>query len=355
MARATWNSGKSYFYFFMDANVAGDGKTVNWALYIHYSRMSVKGGSWSTNVNGAGYSGGLPAISSGSGSHETCVASGSTYVEHTGAVTIGFSFSCGFSWNIGGTRYNGASASGSLGLPSVAVAPTAPTSVSVSGGTNGYLSTKNPVCNVSWSGASRGTYTITTYNIDTTKNNFASIKTPYSANANNATSGSANNISFASLGLNGGEILKLRVAMMTTEGSWKLRNWSGSFKAYKPPSEPVLTSPNEVEIDTSFALTWTASTAGSLGLAGYDFQVRGYDGTSWSSWYSIYTSRNTTSYTAGTPKNLQINGVNYYETYGKNVKFQYRVRAYDGTVGYSDWVESNQISILIHQPTQPRK
>lgn len=246
------------------------------------------------------------------------------------------------------------SASGSIWLDQLAVPPTPPNSVTVTGGTNGYLDINNPVCNVSWSGATRGTYTITTYNIDTTKNNFASIATPYSANANNNTSGSANNVSFASLGLSGGETVRLRVAMMTTRGDWMLTNWGGSFRIVSHPTPPKITAPANVEIDTNFSVTWSGARAGTLGIAGYDLEIRGYNGSTWSNWYRVFTCKNQTSYSAGTPKNLKVNGVNYYSTYGENVRFQFRIKSSDGQITSSDWATSGEVRITINKPSIPR-
>ena len=293
---------QSYFYVTLTANViennsAGGYSVVSWSLDMHHGRMAINNPStWNVYIDGQHTAITLYGWNSPSGSYDKNIGSGTTTIWHTDAKTIGFSFDSAVNWNISGSNLGGVRASGTLDLPQLAVAPTPPNSVSVSGGNNGWLSKDSPLCNVSWSGATRGTYTITTYNIDVTKNGWGSITTPVSQNANNATSGSANNVSFASLGLSGGETVHLRVAMMTTRGDWMLSYWGGSFKIYSNPTAPTtFSTPSSQEIDTSFNISWSGAKAGSNGIAGYDLQVRGYNGSSWSDWYNVLVCKNQSS------------------------------------------------------------
>lgn len=245
-------------------------------------------------------------------------------------------------------------------LPHIDVArpATPPSSVTAtaSDGNGTWLDAANPNINVSWSGASAGTYTISRYSIDASKNSWSS-----STNVDNvytsSTSGSKNNVSLSSLGLSGGEKVKIRVGLMTSDNQWWGHGyWASEFKVYSRPTAPTtFNTPTSAEIDTSVTISWSGASAGSNGIAGYDLQVRGYNGSSWSSWYTVLSARNVTSYTVGTPKNLTINGVNYYSTYGERAKFQYRVRTSDGIISTSDWVTGNATSILINTPSVPRK
>lgn len=357
MAQAFWYSDYSYFYFYMNADVAGDGKTVNWSLYVHYSRLTIgSGNTWSVNVGGNQYSGEIPVIwVDYSGSHETLIASGSTYFEHTAAMEVGFSFYCWFNggWHITNKWYYEASGSSSVWLPQLAVDPTPPNSVSVSGGSSGWLNKDSPLFNVSWSGASAGTATIYGYSIDVSKDNWGnSTNVGYVETGN--TYGSANNVSASAVGLNGGETIRIRVGINSSYG-WKGHGyWGGTFKVYSRPSAPsTFNVPANQEIDTSFNITWSGASAGSNGIAGYDLEIRAYNGSSWTDWVRLWNCVNKTSYPSGSPKSLSVNGVSY-ANYGESVKFQYRIRTSDGIIATSDWV-TKTMNILINKPTVPRK
>jgi hypothetical protein len=249
------------------------------------------------------------------------------------------------------------SASCTLDLPQLAVSPTLPNSVSVSGGSSGWLPLSNPVCNVSWSGASSGTYYIDMYSIDATRDNWASAPNAGGTiSVANATSGSKSNVNLSSIsGLRGGDTVRIRVGMRTSDGNWWGHTyWGGSFKIYTSPSAPTTFNvKSSQEIDTSFNISWSGASAGSNGIAGYDLEIRAYNGSSWTDWVRLYNCKNTTSYSSGTPKSLSVNGVSY-STYGENVQFQYRVRTSDGQIATSDWV-TKTMKILINSPTAPRK
>ena len=348
---------QSYFYMILNVWV-GDTDSysyhrLDWSLTIHHSRLSVGGGSATVWINGQQKDLSFGSRNTGKGSYDWVVGSGSEYIYHTNAVDVGFSFTMNSRWNIGGKSTYGMSASNSIHLGGFAVSPTLPNSVSVSGGDGEWLPLSNPVCNVSWSGASAGTYTITQYNIDVTKNDWASITTPASLSTSN-TYGSLNNVSASSLGLSGGETVRVRVAMMTSRGDWLLSYWGGSFRTYSNPTSPTTFNvPSSQEIDTAFNITWSGASAGSNGIAGYDLEIRAYNGSSWTDWVRLWNCVNKTSYSSGSPKSLSVNGVSYANN-GENVQFQYRLRTSDGIIATSDWVVKT-MKIFINSPTDPRK
>lgn len=348
----------SYFYATLTADViennsSGGYSRVSWSLVLHTSRLNVRSSTWNVYIDGQYTACTLGSQSLPSGSHDLWIGDGVATIWHTNAKTITCSFDSDVNWNISGRKLGGMGASCTLDLPQLAVAPTPPNSVSVSGGSNGWLSVDNPTFNVSWSGASAGTYTITQYNIDVTKNNWGSITTP-ATKATSGTSGSINNVSAASLSLSGGETVKVRVAMMTTRGDWLLSYWGGSFKMYSNPTAPTTFNvPSSQEIDTAFNISWSGAKAGSNGIAGYDLEIRAYNGSSWTDWVRLLNCKNQTSYSSKSPKSLNINGVSY-ATYGENVQFQYRIRTSDGTIATSSWA-TKTMTIKINAPTSPRK
>ena len=349
----------NYFYITMYADIVETGSNyhkVHWKLVMHHSRLNVSSFSFNWYVNDNSGVINYGAINAGRGGQDRTLGEGTVTVWHTDAVNIGFGFSSGIRWKdytSGGYLAYDPSANGSITLPQLAVAPTPPNSVSVSGGSSGWLSINNPTFNVSWSGASAGTYTITQYNIDVTKNDWASITTPASLSTSN-TYGSLNNVSASSLGLSGGETVRVRVAMMTSRGDWLLSYWGGSFRTYSNPTSPTTFNvPSSQEIDTAFNITWSGASAGSNGIAGYDLEIRAYNGSSWTDWVRLWNCVNKTSYSSGSPKSLSVNGVSYANN-GENVQFQYRLRTSDGTIATSDWVVKT-MKIFINSPTDPRK
>ena len=279
----------------------------------------------------------------------TLIASGSVDVSSANNRWIGVSAGIGF-YNHSGITHSG---SGGITCPTIvppAVNPTPPNSVVASGGTGGnnwWLDKDNPIFSVSWSGATNGTYTITNHNVDISKDNWASLVTPYANSVSGATSGNANNISASGLGLSGGETVRVRVAINSTQGSWMWTNWGGSFTIYSRPSAPTTFNvPSQQEIDTSFNINWSGARAGSHGIAKYQVERRVYNGSSWGGW-TLVVDKNTSSYTAGTPKS--ITGSN-----SDACQIQFRVRTFDGHYGYSDWV-TKTVQVKINTPSIPRK
>lgn len=284
---------------------------------------------------------------SGSGSYDRTIGSGETIVYHTAAKNITCSFSGEIHWTISGVFIREMSASCTLSLPQLTVNPTLPNSISVSGGQGGYISKDNPIFNVSWSGAKAGTFTISRYSIDVSKNNWSS-----SYNADNvytsAGSGSKNNVNFSGIGLSGGETIRVRVGMMTTNGTWWGHTyWSGTFKVYSLPSAPsTFNVPATQEIDTAFNVSWSGATAGSEGISKYQLQRRVYNGSSWGDWTTVL-DKNATSYSSPSPRSITGSTSESYQ-------IQFRIRIFDGKYGYSSW-STKTLKIKINSPTAPRK
>lgn len=340
-------------------NSAGGYSVVGYNVIFHCNRISFGMAiTTSVNVDGQGNSAVRQGMSYGSGGHDTIMISGSTVIYHTSAKTIGFSFNINFQNGIyysGIGRVYDIGASGSLDLPQLSVNPTLPNSVNVSGNSGTWVNKDDPRISASWSGASTGTYTISQYSVDV-----ARYGTSNWANNNivqtSSTSGSISNQPLTSLGtLSGGDRIQVRIGMQTTNGTWWGHSyWGGVLNVYSSPTAPTtFTAPTSVEIDSGFSITWSGAKAGSNGLAGYDLQVRSYNGSSWTSWINVFLCRNVISYSVSKIKDLTVNNVNYSKN-GEGVKFQYRVRASDNKVATSAWKESPQIGIKINNPSAPR-
>lgn len=255
-------------------------------------------------------------------------------------------------------NYSGnCSASGSWTLPTLAVNPTIPNWINVSGSAGGnWVNKDDPRINVSWGGATSGTYTIDRYSVDVARYGTNSYINVGNVNTSSG-SGSVSNEGITEMGaLSGGQKLQVRVGMRTTNGTWWGHTyWSGTLTVFSSPTAPsTFTSPTSVEIDNGFNLTWSGASAGSNGIAGYDLEARAYNGSSWTGWERILNCGNKSSYSVAKIKDLKVNGVGY-STNGEKVQFQYRIRTSDGIIATSAWKTSNTISMYINAPTTPRK
>lgn len=344
----------------VENNSAGGYSVVGYNVIFHCNRISFRMAITTTvNVDGQGNSAVRQGMSYGSGGHDTIMISGSTTIYHTSAKTIGFSFNINFQNGIyysGLGRVYNIGASGSLDLPQLAVNPTLPTWVDVSGGAGGaWVNKDNPTFNVSWGGATCGTYYIDAYSVDVAKygqNNWADTGTEWVSNSGG---GNVSRNIASAFGVNGGDKIQVRIGMRTNNGTWWGHTyWGGVLNVYSSPTAPTtFIAPTSVEIDQGFNLTWSGAKAGSNGIAGYDLQARAYNGSSWTGWETVFSCKNQTSYSVSKIKNLTVNGVNFSNN-GENIKFQYRIRTSDGQIATSDWKESSQIGIKINSPSTPR-
>lgn len=344
------NRGLKFEWSISSSNASANTVTIKWTLK----------GTGSTSNNwywSRGFSVTIDGTKVFSSNTETKLYSGT--LVGSGTTTIKNASGKKFTASAKGAIYSysvNVSGSGSWTLPTLAVSPTRPTSISATGGAGGrWVNVSDPKFNASWSGATRGTYTISGYTVEVAKygtNTWSNTGTV----STSATSGSVTNRKISGISIKGGDQVQLRIGMKTTDGqSWGYTVWGSTFKVYSVPVAPTtLSVPSSVEIDSGFNVTWSGAKAGSNGLSGYDLQVRAHNGSSWTDWVNVLTKKNQTSYSVASIKNLTVSGVSY-STNGENVKFQYRVRAYDGQIGYSSWKTSGEVKILINAPTTPRK
>ena len=280
----------------------------------------------------------------------------------SGDITLGNANNRYFGVEITGDIYqygtNNAHASTGWNMPTIVpptVNPTLPNSVIVQENASWNIDISNPVFKIKWSGANNGTFHIDQYSIDASKNNWTNSWNLANFSTNGGTSGSMDNVNMSQMGLSGGEKIKVRVGMHTNNGTWWGHTyWGGTLTIVSHPTAPNISAPSNVEVDTNFSVNWSGARAGTLGIAGYDLEIRGYNGSTWSNWYRVFTCKNQTSYSAGTPKNLKVNGVNYYSTYGENVRFQFRIKSSDGQITSSDWATSGEVRITVNRPSIPR-
>lgn len=364
MANSKTITAKHSQYFWVDMTItdtkddsAAQKSTLEWTVDLtHYRLVTSSKITITVKVDGTSYSYTHAAINSGSGKHTTNLCTGSAKISHTAKKDVSFSFEVKFGsngWTIDGSLCKSLSKSGTITLPQLAVSPTLPTSIDIWATNGNYVDVDNPKFSVSWSGAKAGTYTIKNYNIQCSvynKNNWSTEKTV----TTDATSGSANNVPINNTSISAGNKVQVRVGLRTTDDThWGYITSSETLTVYSNPTSPSTISYYEtVAIDDGFSVSWSGATAGSLGIAGYDFEGRAYNGSSWTAWTNIF-SKNATSWSCAKIADLKIAGVGY-SNYGENVKFQFRVRTYDGIVGKSyDYTTTGETRIVIYSPNNP--
>lgn len=150
-------------------------------------------------------------------------------------------------------------------LPTLAIPPTVPTSVSVSGNNGTWVNKDDPKFSASWSGATAGTYTIKGYSVDVAKYGQGNY-TDTGFVETSQTSGSVSNRAITVLGaLNGGDKLQFRIGLRTTSGGdggwWGTHAyWGGTLNVYSSPTAPsTFSAPSSVEIGSSFSISWSGA------------------------------------------------------------------------------------------------
>lgn len=344
----TGGYGGRYFEFnwSLDSRDTNSGTgTVNWNLIARSG-----GATWYYTKNVRVIINGVERFNAGGG--KTKCYRDSVFASGSLTVNGGSNFSVEIHGDIYTYGTDNAAAGGNWTIDNIkppVVNPTLPNSVVCSGGTdnNWWLDKDSATFNVSWSGATRGTYTINQYSIDVSKNNWGSSVNAALAGGNN-TSGSKNNVPLSGLSLKGGETVKVRVGMQTTDGTWWGHTyWGGSFHIYSKPSAPTTFNvPSSQEIDTAFNINWSGAKAGSEGIYQYQIERRVYNGSSWGGWTRI-SNTGSTSISQGTPKSITNSS-------SDSCQIQYRVRVFDGHYGYSDW-NTKTLSVKINLPSTPRK
>lgn len=125
---------------------------------------------------------------------------------------------------------------------------------------------------------------------------------------------------------------------------------------YISPKAPTWTNinPNPCDINSSSTISWGGATAGSSGKLLYDVEVRSTkkDG-SWTKWVRIANSQTATSYKEGVLANMNILGQKPFV----GVKYQYRIRVYDGvggeSKGTSAWTNTSELRVNFTLPKAP--
>jgi len=273
MAEARYNhpKGKTYFYIVMNASISETGSNyhkVYWELKLRYSKLSVNAFNFNWWVNDQSGTASHSAIKvTTNGEHWATIGSGTVTVWHQDAVNIGFGFSSGIRWkdvSAGGYLAYDPSASNTLYLPQLAIPPTVPTSVSVSGNSGTWVNKDDPKFSASWSGATAGTYTIDAYSVDIAKygqgnyTNTGNVET-------SQTYGSVSNRPINVLGaLSGGDKLQVRIGLHTTTGGdngwWGHIYWGGTLNVYSSPIAPSTFSvPSSVEIGSNLTISWSGA------------------------------------------------------------------------------------------------
>ena len=339
-------------------NSSGGYSDINWELILVQQRLYIGARTHYVWIDGTQYTINYGSISDGqSAAHERVLGSGSHRIYHTDGRNISVSAQLNLNAKINSVYKGSFSPSGTVWIAQLAINPTLPTWIDASGGAGGaWVDRDNPTFNVSWGGASSGTYYISEYSIDVAKYGQGNWGNSGSLGVANATGGNVTRNINSVFSVAGGDKIQVRVGMKTNNGTWWGHvYWGGILNVYsRPTSSSIFTSPTSVEIDNGFSLTWSGASAGSNGIAGYDLEARAYNGNSWTNWTRILNCKNQSSYSVNKIKDLTVNGVSY-STNGENVKFQYRLRTSDGIISVSDWIYSNVISILINSPTMPRK
>lgn len=109
-------------------------------------------------------------------------------------------------------------------------------------------------------------------------------------------------------------------------------------------------SPNPCEIETAPVITWGGATAGSSGQLLYDVEVRSSTPSGgWTEWLRISNSQTSTSYQEIVLKNMSV----YNQAPFVGVKYQYRIRVWDGLNGASGWINSPELNVSFRSPTPP--
>lgn len=109
-------------------------------------------------------------------------------------------------------------------------------------------------------------------------------------------------------------------------------------------------NPNPCAINSAPVITWGGATAGSSGRILYDVEVRSSTPSGgWTNWLRISNSQNSTSYNEIVLKNMNVNG----QTPFVGVKYQYRIRVYDGVYAVSGWKDSPELGVGFGSPVPP--
>jgi hypothetical protein len=109
-------------------------------------------------------------------------------------------------------------------------------------------------------------------------------------------------------------------------------------------------SPNPCAINAAPTITWGGATAGSSGRILYDVEVRSSTPTGgWTNWLRISNSQTGTSYQEIVLSGMSVNGQKPFA----GVKYQYRIRVWDGVQSASGWINSPELVVGFVAPSPP--
>lgn len=109
-------------------------------------------------------------------------------------------------------------------------------------------------------------------------------------------------------------------------------------------------SPNPCAINAAPTITWGGATAGSSGRILYDVEVRSSTPTGgWTNWLRISNSQTGTSYQEIVLSGMSVNGQKPFA----GVKYQYRIRVWDGVQSASGWINSPELVVGFVVPSPP--
>lgn len=125
---------------------------------------------------------------------------------------------------------------------------------------------------------------------------------------------------------------------------------------YISPKAPTWTNitPSPCNINSRPTISWGGATAGSSGQLLYDIEVRSTKGDgNWTNWLRIANSQTATSYNEIVLANMNVLGQKPFV----GVKYQYRIRVYDGVggegKGTSAWINTSELKVDFTLPTAP--
>lgn len=137
-----------------------------------------------------------------------------------------------------------------------------------------------------------------------------------------------------------------------TAGTMPSRSKTISISSFSAPTAPTWISinPNPCNVNSRPIITWGGAKAGSMGVLQYDLQIRSTKPSgAWTDWVSLLAATSGTSYTNPVLNSMNISGQPVF--YG--VKYQYRVRSWDGTYTNSVWLNSSELQVGFVAPSPP--
>ena len=137
-----------------------------------------------------------------------------------------------------------------------------------------------------------------------------------------------------------------------TAGTMPTKTKNISVSSFEAPSAPtwININPNPCNINSRPSITWGGARAGSMGVLEYDLDVNSTKPNgSWTGWKRLLAATGSTSYTNPVLNSMNVNGQKPFN----GVKYQYRVRCWDGSYSNSGWKYSDNLTVSFVAPTAP--